>query len=190
MEQKKVQIYTSTTCPYCEMAKDYFRTKGIKYEEMSTTEPENRKNLVSKGIRGVPAIFIGDKYVVGFDPEEIEKLLADPSADPESAVIEQDIIPPNVEPVVPTEDAAQVEPPKPNVPDESVHNEVNQPIIEEVKKEDKSMTKYVCTVCGYVYDPAVGDVDNGIAAGTSFADLPEDWVCPLCGVAKDMFEEE
>ncbi len=190
MEQKKVQIYTSTTCPYCEMAKDYFRTKGIKYEEMSTTEPENRKNLVSKGIRGVPAIFIGDKYVVGFDPEEIEKLLADPSADPESAVIEQDIIPPDVEPVVPMEDAAQVEPPKPNVPDESVHNEVNQPIIEEVKKEDKSMTKYVCTVCGYVYDPAVGDVDNGIAAGTSFADLPEDWVCPLCGVAKDMFEEE
>lgn len=49
--------------------------------------------------------------------------------------------------------------------------------------------KYVCDVCGYEYDPAVGDPDNGIAAGTAFADLPEDWVCPLCGVGKDQFSE-
>ncbi len=52
------------------------------------------------------------------------------------------------------------------------------------------MQKYVCTVCGYVYDPAVGDEDNGIAAGTSFEDLPEDWLCPLCAVGKDQFEAE
>lgn len=51
------------------------------------------------------------------------------------------------------------------------------------------MTKYVCTICGYVYDPSVGDPDNDIPAGTSFDDLPEDWVCPECGVGKDMFEE-
>ena len=44
------------------------------------------------------------------------------------------------------------------------------------------MDKYVCDVCGYVYDPAVGDPDNGIDPGTSFDQLPEDWVCPLCGV--------
>ncbi|MDD7306442.1 MAG: rubredoxin [Peptoniphilaceae bacterium] len=50
--------------------------------------------------------------------------------------------------------------------------------------------KYVCTACGYVYDPAEGDADNGVAAGTEFADLPEDWVCPVCGVGKDMFEAE
>ena len=50
------------------------------------------------------------------------------------------------------------------------------------------MTKYVCTVCGYVYDPEVGDPDNNINPGTSFQDIPEDWVCPLCGVGKDMFE--
>lgn len=49
--------------------------------------------------------------------------------------------------------------------------------------------KYVCNVCGYIYDEAVGDTDNGIAAGTKFADLPSDWVCPLCGVGKDMFSE-
>ena len=52
------------------------------------------------------------------------------------------------------------------------------------------MTKYVCTVCGYVYDPEVGDPDNNINPGTSFQDIPEDWVCPLCGVGQDQFEEE
>lgn len=52
------------------------------------------------------------------------------------------------------------------------------------------MDKYVCTVCGWIYDPAVGDPENGIAPGKSFADLPEDWLCPECGVGKDMFEPE
>ena len=51
------------------------------------------------------------------------------------------------------------------------------------------MDKYVCEVCGYVYDPAAGDPDSGIDAGTSFENIPEDWVCPLCGVGKDQFEE-
>ena len=50
------------------------------------------------------------------------------------------------------------------------------------------MTKYVCTVCDYVYDPAVGDPDNGIEPGTAFEDLPDDWVCPECGVEKEEFE--
>ena len=50
--------------------------------------------------------------------------------------------------------------------------------------------KYTCDVCGYVYDPAVGDPDNGIPAGTSFEELDENWVCPLCGVGKDMFSAE
>ena len=50
--------------------------------------------------------------------------------------------------------------------------------------------KYTCDVCGYVYDPAVGDPENGIPAGTSFEELDENWVCPLCGVGKDMFSPE
>ena len=50
------------------------------------------------------------------------------------------------------------------------------------------MEKWVCTVCQYVYDPAVGDEDNGVAPGTSFKVIQEDWVCPDCGVEKDMFE--
>ena len=52
------------------------------------------------------------------------------------------------------------------------------------------MKQYVCTVCGYIYDEAVGDPDNGVASGTLWADVPEDWVFPLCGVGKDQFEEQ
>jgi len=52
------------------------------------------------------------------------------------------------------------------------------------------MARYVCTVCGYVYDEEVGEPDQGIPAGTKWADLPEDYICPMCGVAKDMFEAE
>ena len=52
------------------------------------------------------------------------------------------------------------------------------------------MDKYVCTICGYVYDPEVGDDMADIPAGTSFEDLPEDWVCPECGAPKDMFDPE
>lgn len=52
------------------------------------------------------------------------------------------------------------------------------------------MSKYVCDVCGWVYDEQLGDPDNGIEAGTLFQDLPEDFVCPLCGVGKDQFSQE
>lgn len=51
------------------------------------------------------------------------------------------------------------------------------------------MNKYRCTVCSYIYDPALGDSVGGIPAGTPFEKLPEDWVCPECGVGKDMFEK-
>ncbi|MEW6528181.1 MAG: rubredoxin [Spirochaetota bacterium] len=48
--------------------------------------------------------------------------------------------------------------------------------------------KYECTVCGYIYDPKEGDPDNGIKPGTAFKDIPDDWVCPVCGAGKDQFE--
>ena len=51
------------------------------------------------------------------------------------------------------------------------------------------MAKYVCSTCGYVYDEALGDEENSIKAGTKFEDLPDDFVCPLCGVGQDMFSE-
>ncbi len=52
------------------------------------------------------------------------------------------------------------------------------------------MTRYVCSICSYVYDPEVGDPDAGIEPGTKFEDLPDDWVCPECGAIKEQFEEE
>jgi flavin reductase (DIM6/NTAB) family NADH-FMN oxidoreductase RutF/rubredoxin len=60
----------------------------------------------------------------------------------------------------------------------------------ETKKEEEKMDKYVCKVCGYVYDPEKGDPDGGIVPGTKFEDIPDDWVCPICGVGKEDFEKE
>ena len=57
------------------------------------------------------------------------------------------------------------------------------------EKEEK-MDKYVCTICGYVYDPAEGDPDNDVAPGTEWEDVPDDWECPICGASKDDFEKE
>ena len=51
------------------------------------------------------------------------------------------------------------------------------------------MKKYVCDVCGYIYDEEIGDPDNGDEAGTKWEDVPEDFLCPLCGVGKDEFSE-
>ena len=51
------------------------------------------------------------------------------------------------------------------------------------------MKKYECTVCGFVYEEAIGDPENGIAPGTKWEDLPQDYTCPLCGVGKEDFQE-
>ncbi len=51
------------------------------------------------------------------------------------------------------------------------------------------MDSWRCTVCGYVYDPEQGDPGNDISPGTSFDDIPDDWLCPACGVEKDQFEK-
>jgi len=57
-----------------------------------------------------------------------------------------------------------------------------------LKQGAKSMKKYKCLMCGYIYDPKVGDPENGVEPGTAFEDLPDDWVCPDCGVGKEEFE--
>jgi rubredoxin len=57
--------------------------------------------------------------------------------------------------------------------------------INDLNKEETMI--YVCDTCGYEYDPAKGDPDNGVAPGTKFEDLPDDWTCPVCGVGKDEF---
>ncbi|NLW24966.1 MAG: High molecular weight rubredoxin [Clostridia bacterium] len=72
----------------------------------------------------------------------------------------------------------------PTAPTHIKQEKLNEP----QRKENDKMKKYECLVCGYIYDPAEGDPDSGIAPGTAFEDLPEDWVCPLCGAPKDQFE--
>lgn len=58
-----------------------------------------------------------------------------------------------------------------------------------LKEKNKNMKKYICTVCDWIYDPEKGDPDGGIEPGTAFEDIPDDWVCPVCGVGKEDFEE-
>ncbi len=61
-------------------------------------------------------------------------------------------------------------------------------LLVQLLKCDLNMKKYVCTVCDWIYDPETGDPEHGIKPGTAFEDIPDDWVCPICGVGKDMFE--
>jgi rubredoxin/flavin reductase (DIM6/NTAB) family NADH-FMN oxidoreductase RutF len=61
--------------------------------------------------------------------------------------------------------------------------------IEERKETVSKMAKYQCTVCGYIYDPQLGDPDGGIKPGTPFEKIPDNWVCPVCGASKDQFEK-
>ena len=58
------------------------------------------------------------------------------------------------------------------------------------KNQETVMQKYVCDLCGYVYDPAQGDASGGVKPGTAFADLGADWVCPVCGAGKDQFSQQ
>lgn len=61
--------------------------------------------------------------------------------------------------------------------------------IDERKERASKMAQYECTVCGYIYDPKLGDPDSGIKPGTPFEQLPDDWVCPVCGAGKDQFQK-
>ena len=71
---------------------------------------------------------------------------------------------------------------------ETIENQNNKANQINNNQNSTAMKKYVCSVCGYVYDPEKGDPDSGIAPGTAFEDIPDDWSCPLCGVGKSDFE--
>lgn len=63
-------------------------------------------------------------------------------------------------------------------------------LLEKMILMERGMEKYICAVCGYVYDPEKGDPDSGVVPGTPFEQLPDDWVCPVCGAGKDQFERQ
>ena len=67
---------------------------------------------------------------------------------------------------------------------------ISQTRTRKVSSGGEKMEKYVCQPCGYVYDPENGDPDGGIAPGTAFEDLPDDWLCPICGMGKEVFAKE
>ena len=72
----KVTIYTSNTCPYCTMAKDYLTEKNIEFEEKNVTQSEEARNdLIEKGYRGVPVIIVDEEEIVGFDKNRLTDLL-------------------------------------------------------------------------------------------------------------------
>lgn len=71
---KKVVIYTSNTCTYCDMAKEYFKANEIEFEEKNTSNPVFRKELLAIGVRSVPTIYVGEQYMVGFDEGQFEEL--------------------------------------------------------------------------------------------------------------------
>jgi len=73
---KKVVVFTSNTCGYCHQAKDYLNEKNVEFEERNvSTDTAARKELISKGIMGVPVIYIEDEMIQGFDKSRIDKLL-------------------------------------------------------------------------------------------------------------------
>jgi rubredoxin len=63
-------------------------------------------------------------------------------------------------------------------------------VLEIIVEGRKKMEKWQCTVCGYIYDPEQGDPDSGVNPGTAFENLPEDWVCPVCGASQDQFTKD
>ena len=78
MNEKKVKVYSTPTCPYCKMAKQYLDEKGVEYEDINVAEnPEAAREVIEKsGQMGVPQLEIGDKIIVGFDKDAIEAALA------------------------------------------------------------------------------------------------------------------
>jgi rubredoxin len=68
------------------------------------------------------------------------------------------------------------------------HKELCDFLLAVIANKGKILENYICTTCGYVYEPAFGDPVGGIPPGTAFEDLPEDWTCPVCYVSKDRFD--
>lgn len=73
---------------------------------------------------------------------------------------------------------------------ETTKEGVTEIMTEAILKDEADMRNYVCVTCGWIYDPAEGDPENGIPPGTPFSDLPDNWTCPACGVSKEYFEPE
>lgn len=139
--EKKLVIYTSNTCAYCEMAKEYFKSKGLDYEERNISNPEHRKFLMQLGVRGVPTIMVGDKHVIGFDQAQVDELIKDLSQGNSAEKVENEE---GVETIPVTDTVAGKE-----------VDQHNQGKVEEGIKEKEQKIKVGCREDGECVDPAV-----------------------------------
>ena len=73
---------------------------------------------------------------------------------------------------------------------ETSRNGLTEAIADAIEEDEEALQRYVCIPCGWIYDPVEGDPDSGIAPGTPFKDIPDDWTCPACGVGKEYFKPE
>lgn len=73
---------------------------------------------------------------------------------------------------------------------ETSRNGLTEAIAVAIEEDEEALQRYVCIPCGWIYDPVEGDPDSGIAPGTPFKDIPDDWTCPACGVGKEYFKPE
>lgn len=147
--EKKLVIYTSNTCAYCEMAKEYFKNKGLSYEERNISDPEHRKFLMKLGVRGVPTIMVGDKHVVGFDQEQVDELLKDLNDSEDASVKnEKDF-------VKMKEDNIETVPITGNGTVAKEAAKINEGKIEQGIKDKEDEIKVGCREDGECVDPAV-----------------------------------
>ena len=163
---QEVKVYSTPNCPWCKRTKQFLDENSIPYQSFDVaSDKAARDEMVSKSEQlSVPVVDIDGDILVGFDEEWLRQKLNLPQ---EEKKVEATKAPAN----------------------RCTSGICGQ--MDDIKRAVAAlrMSKYKCSVCGYVYDPELGDPDGGIKPGTPFDDIPDDWVCPVCGAAKSDFEK-
>lgn len=162
---QQVKVYSTPNCPWCKRTKKFLDENSIPYQGFDVaSDKAARDEMVSSSKQlSVPVVDIDGDILVGFDEEWLRQKLNLPQ--------EEKKVEANKEPV-----------------NRCTSGMCGQ--VDEMKQVLAALrvSKYKCAVCGYVYDPDLGDPDSGIKPGTLFDDIPDDWVCPVCGSAKREFD--
>ena len=139
---------------------------------------------VKLGVTGVPIVL--DHAIAYYEAEIVDSMDAQTHTVFLAKVVEADILDESAEPMTYAYYHMVKGGKSPKTAPTYIKEE---PKKEEPKPAPKAAAKWECSVCGYVYDPAVGDPDGGIKPGTAFEDIPDDWTCPVCGAAKSEFKK-
>jgi len=162
---QQVKVYSTPICPWCKKTKQFLDKNGIPYQSFDVaSDKAARDEMVSNSKQlSVPVVDINGDILVGFDEEWLRQKLNLPQEEKKVEAIK------------------------------APANKCTSGIcgqMDEIKQAVAAlkMSKYECNVCGYVYDPELGDPDSGVKPGTPFDETPDDWVCPVCGSAKSKFD--